>query len=93
MSDDAELVQQLRDEVKRLNAEMDHLEGELERYRTATEDALQQLDWCIGYFTGARLFALARSLGSNRAYIRRHLMHRPELSLPADNVQSPGRTD
>jgi hypothetical protein len=93
MSDDAELVQRLRDEVKRLNAEMDHLEGELERYRTATEDALQQLDWCIGYFTGARLHPLARSLGSNRAYIRRHLMHRPELSLPADNAQSPGRTD
>lgn len=93
MADDDELVQKLRDEVKRLNAEMDHLEGDLERYRTATEDALQQVDWCIGYFTGARLHALAKSLGANRAYIRRHLMHRPELSMPAGNVQSPGRTD
>lgn len=93
MSDDAELVRKLRDEVKRLNVEMDHLEDELERYRTATEDALQQVDWCIGYFTGARLHALARSLGANRAYIRRHLMHRPELTMPAGNVQPSERTD
>ena len=93
MADDADLVQRLRDEVKRLNAEMDRLESDLERYRTATEDALQQLDWCIGYFTGARLHALSKSLGSNRAYIRRHLMHRPELSMPTGSGQPPERTD
>jgi hypothetical protein len=29
------------------------LENELERYRQASQDALQQLDWCIGYMCGS----------------------------------------
>ena len=29
------------------------LEDKLERYRQASEDALEQLDWCIGYCTAA----------------------------------------
>ena len=32
-------------------ARIRELEGEVERYRQASEDALQQLDWCIGYST------------------------------------------
>ena len=27
---------------------------EVERYRSAAEDAMKQLDWCIGYFAGSR---------------------------------------
>ena len=27
---------------------------EVERYRSAAEDTLQQLDWCIGYFAGSK---------------------------------------
>ena len=30
-------------------ARIRELEAEIERYRQASEDALQQLDWCIGY--------------------------------------------
>lgn len=31
-------------------ARIRELEAEIERYRQASEDALQQLDWCIGYY-------------------------------------------
>ena len=42
------------DRIEQLEAELDHLMHEVERYRSAAEDALQQLDWCIGYFTGSK---------------------------------------
>ena len=32
-----------------------------ERYRRAAEDALQQLDWCIGYLHGIRKTRLSRA--------------------------------
>ena len=35
------------------SARIRELEGEVERYRHASEDALQQLDWCIGYMHGS----------------------------------------
>ena len=72
------------DRIKELEAEVVHLMGEVDRYRTATEDALQQLDWCIGYFTGVNKKGVASSLSANRAYIRRHLLHREEESLPTN---------
>ena len=34
-------------------ARIRELEDEVERYRRASEDALQQLDWCIGYLHGS----------------------------------------
>ena len=34
-------------------ARIRELEDEVERYRQASEDALQQLDWCIGYLHGS----------------------------------------
>lgn len=55
---------------------------EVDRYRTATEDALQQLDWCIGYFTGCNKAGVARALSANRSAIRRHLLKRDEQALP-----------
>jgi hypothetical protein len=55
---------------------------EVDKYRTATEDALQQLDWCIGYFTGSNKTTIAKSLGANRAYIRRHVLGRAEAPTP-----------
>ena len=63
---------------------------EVDRYRTATEDALQQIDWCIGYFVGCNKRHIAQSLGANRAYIRRHFLHRPEQSLPTHAGDSSG---
>jgi hypothetical protein len=70
------------DRVQELQEEVERLMHEVERYRSATEDALQQLDWCIGYFTGSRNGRIAKSLGVNRNYIRRNLLKRPELSTP-----------
>lgn len=74
--DDERRVQELERDVEELMVEVD-------RYRTATEDALQQLDWCIGYFVGCGKSGLARSLSANRAYIRRHVLKRAEQPVPA----------
>ena len=74
--DDERRIQELERDVEELMVEVD-------RYRTATEDALQQLDWCIGYFVGCGKSGLARSLGANRAYIRRHVLKRAEQPVPA----------
>ena len=35
-------------------------DDETERYRRAAEDALQQLDWCIGYLHGLRKLKISR---------------------------------
>ena len=59
------------------------LEQELERYRQAAEDALQQLDWCIGYLHGIRKTDISRALAKNRSQIRTHLMRRPEQPVPS----------
>jgi hypothetical protein len=55
---------------------------ELERYRQAAEDALQQLDWCIGYLHGIRKMGISRALAKNRAHIRTRLLRRPEEPVP-----------
>ena len=57
-------------------------QAEAERYRQAAEDALQQLDWCIGYLHGIRKVEISKSLARNRSYIRTALMDRPEEPLP-----------
>lgn len=72
--------------VEELEMEVARLMKEVDRYRTAAEDAMQQLDWCIGYFAGAHKGQIARELGANRVQIRRELMRRASLSVPA----SPG---
>jgi len=55
---------------------------ETERYRQAADDALQQLDWCIGYLHGIRKVRISRALAQNRTVIRRNLLKRPEEPLP-----------
>jgi hypothetical protein len=62
------------------------LEAEVDRYRRASEDALSQLDWCIGYMHGSGKKGLARSLSKNRGYIRTHLMKRPEQPVPSQET-------
>ena len=64
-------------------ARVHELEQELERYRQACEDTLQQLDWCIGYMHGCGKKGIARSLSRNRAYIRTHLLRRAEQPVPS----------
>jgi hypothetical protein len=60
--------------------------GDCERYRQAAEDALQQLDWCIGYLHGIRKLDVSRALARNRSYIRRQLLQREEEPMPAQQT-------
>jgi hypothetical protein len=57
-------------------------EQEADRYRKAAEDALQQLDWVIGYLHGIRKLDISRALAKNRSHIRTSLMGRDEEPLP-----------
>jgi hypothetical protein len=57
-------------------------EKEADRYRKAAEDALQQLDWVIGYLHGIRKLEISRALAKNRSHIRTQLMNREEEPLP-----------
>jgi hypothetical protein len=66
-------------------SETDH-DKEIERLRRAAEDALQQLDWCIGYLHGIRKVDISRALARNRAYIRTELMKQPEQPMPAEET-------
>jgi hypothetical protein len=66
----------------------DRANNEAERYRQAAEDALQQLDWCIGYLHGIRKVKISRALAKNRSHIRTQLMRRDEQPLPnAETVE------
>jgi hypothetical protein len=64
----------------------DSRDGEVERYRQAAEDALQQLDWCIGYLHGIRKLDVSRALAKNRSYIRQQLLKREEQPMPAQQT-------
>jgi hypothetical protein len=59
-------------------------QDQAERYRQAAEDALEQLDWCIGYFHGARKGSISARLAQNRSYIRQNLMHQPAEPVPSE---------
>jgi hypothetical protein len=61
-------------------------DDELERYRRAAEDALQQLDWCIGYLHGIRKVQISRALAKNRSQIRTQLMQEAAEPLPAEQT-------
>jgi hypothetical protein len=61
--------------------------AEAELYRRAAEDALQQLDWCIGYLHGIRKLEVSRALARNRSYIRSRLLKREEEPLPAEQTE------
>jgi hypothetical protein len=58
--------------------------GDEERYRQAAEDALQQLDWCIGYLHGINKSKISAQLAHNRTYIKRNLMHEASEALPTE---------
>ena len=58
-----------------------------ERYRQAAEDALGQLDWCIGYLHGIRKVGISAQLAKNRAYIRRELMREAEQPVPSQTTR------
>jgi len=54
-------------------------------YRRAAEDALQQLDWAIGYLHGIHKQGISKALAKNRTYIRRQLMGEPD-DLPSNQT-------
>jgi hypothetical protein len=59
------------EELRQSNAE---LQAELERYRTAAELVLQQLDWCVEILHERQNHRrIARTLARNRDSIRRRL--------------------
>jgi hypothetical protein len=60
--------------------------NEADRYRQAADDALQQLDWAIGYLHGIRKVEISRALARNRTVIRRRLLDEPEQPLPAQQT-------
>jgi hypothetical protein len=64
----------------------DRRDEELERYRRAAEDALQQLDWCIGYLHGIRKLEISRALAKNRSQIRSKLLQTSEQPNPAQQT-------
>jgi hypothetical protein len=74
-------------ELEELRVTNAQLMEDVDKYRTATEDALQQLDWCIGYFTASKNRGVAKSLGANRAYIRSKILNRAEQSLPTNGKE------
>jgi hypothetical protein len=59
---------------------------EVERFRQAAEDALQQLDWTIGYLHGIKKTEISKALAQNRTYIRRSLMGEPDEGLPTQKT-------
>ena len=59
---------------------------EVERYRRAAEDALQQLDWAIGYLHGIRKTEISKALAKNRSHIRTNLMDREEQPVPSEET-------
>jgi hypothetical protein len=61
-------------------------DGDAERYRRAADDALQNLDWAIGYLHGIRKVEISRALARNRSYIRRNLMGEAEEPLPSQTT-------
>ena len=56
--------------------------AEADGYRQAATDALEMLDWCIGYLVGSRKERIAAQLARNRSYLRKKLMREPEEPLP-----------
>jgi hypothetical protein len=66
--------------------DVDEKQEEADRYRRAAEDALQQLDWAIGYLHGIRKVEISRALAKNRSYIRKSLMGRSEQPVPTEKT-------
>jgi hypothetical protein len=61
-------------------------QDETDRYRQAAEDALQQLDWTIGYLHGIRKTEISKALAKNRTYIRQRLMHERDPGMPVQQT-------
>ena len=61
-------------------------QDETDRYRQAAEDALQSLDWAIGYLHGIRKTEISKALAQNRSSIRRRLMGVADEATPSEKT-------
>jgi hypothetical protein len=68
------------------SSETQSKQDEADRYRRAAEDALQQLDWAIGYLHGIRKTEISKALAKNRSYIRTRLMGQAEEPVPTQQT-------
>jgi hypothetical protein len=59
--------------------------SEADRYEEAATQALEMLDWCIGYLVGIHKDQIASRLAANRRYIKENLMHEPEEPVPTSD--------
>jgi hypothetical protein len=57
---------------------------ETDRYRQAAQDALEQLDWCIGYLHGIHKTKISSQLAKNRSHIKRNLMQDESSPVPSE---------
>lgn len=68
------------DVLKELELKVERLEHMTDTYRRATEDALFQLGWCVGYFEATQRPRVSRGLAVTMQQIREHLLDRPDSS-------------
>jgi hypothetical protein len=70
------------DLIKELQLENERLQHEANKYRKATEDSMQQLGWCIGYFAGSNKPRIAQGLSANFAHIRQDILDQQDVAMP-----------
>jgi len=77
-----------KDDAKRGEKSEEHesKQDEADRYKQAAEDALQQLDWTIGYLHGIHKTGISKALAKNRSYIRTQLMHERDEGVPTEQT-------
>ena len=68
------------------NSQSDSKQDETDRYRQAAEDALQSLDWAIGYLHGIRKTEISKALAQNRSSIRRRLLGVADEPTPSEKT-------
>jgi hypothetical protein len=76
-----------RGDTRQRNGNSESKQDETDRYRRAAEDALQQLDWTIGYLHGIKKTEISRALAKNRSFIRTQLMGEHDESLPSQETE------
>jgi hypothetical protein len=68
--------------------------AEVEKLRQVVNDALQQLDWAIGFLHGIGKGPEARVLSQNRRYLRRQLLQgQPQAPEQQEQQEQPLPTD
>jgi hypothetical protein len=56
--------------------------GQADRYKQAATEALEMLDWSIGYMVGIRKESIAAQFARNRKHVREDLMREPAEPVP-----------